>query len=114
MVLKDQKNKKAHDESSQVACEAAGAIRTVASLTRERDCCNIYSTSLEGPLRNSNRTAIGTTLLFAVSESMFFFSLALVFWYGARLVSFQEYSPFHFFVTLMVSAALNQPFLIAR
>lgn len=43
VVLKDVKNKKSHEQSAQMACEAAGAIRTVASLTREDDCCEIYS-----------------------------------------------------------------------
>jgi ATP-binding cassette subfamily B (MDR/TAP) protein 1 len=32
VVLKDKKNKEAHGKSSQMACEAASAIRTVASL----------------------------------------------------------------------------------
>ena len=36
-----------------------------------------------------------------------FFVMGLVFWYGARLVSFQEISPFHFFVTLMVRIELS-------
>ncbi|THG99670.1 hypothetical protein EW026_g2717 [Hermanssonia centrifuga] len=101
VVLKDQKNKKAHDQSAQLACEAAGAIRTVASLHREEDCCIAYSNSLEGPLRNSNKTALWSTLLFALSQSMVFYVIALVFWYGSRLVASQEVTPFHFFVTLM-------------
>ena len=105
--MKDQKNKKSHDASAQVACEAAGAIRTVASLTREGDCCDIYSKSLEAPLRQSNRTAFWSNGLFAISQSMVFFVMGLVFWYGARLVSFQEISPFHFFVTLMVRIELS-------
>ena len=63
---KDQKNKQAHGESAQLACEAAGAIRTVASLTRERDCLALYSQSLEKPLKTSNRAAIWDNMLFAV------------------------------------------------
>lgn len=102
VVLKDQKNKKAHEESAQLACEAAGSIRTVASLTREDECLRVYSKSLEGPLLESSRTAIWSNLLFAVSQSMAFFVIALVFWYGARLVSFREISTFRFFVGLMV------------
>jgi ATP-binding cassette, subfamily B (MDR/TAP), member 1 len=34
---------------------------------------------------------------------MSFYVIALIFWYGARLVSFGEVSTFHFFVALMVS-----------
>ncbi|KAF8645234.1 hypothetical protein AX16_008061 [Volvariella volvacea WC 439] len=101
VVLKDQANKKAHEESAQVACEAAGAIRTVASLTREEDCLRIYSESLEEPLRKSNRSAIWSNALFAFSQALVFFVIALVFWYGASLVSRLEFSTFDFFVGLM-------------
>ncbi|KAI0789769.1 P-loop containing nucleoside triphosphate hydrolase protein [Abortiporus biennis] len=100
VVLKDQQNKRAHEQSAQLACEAAASIRTVASLTREQDCCDQYSQSLEEPLRNSNRTAIWSNGLFALSQSMAFYIIALVFWYGSRLVSTQELSTFHFFIAL--------------
>lgn len=100
VVLKDQKNKKAHEQSAQLACEAAGSIRTVASLTREDDCLRLYSESLEEPLRNSNRTALWSNLLYALTQCMAFFVISLVFWYGSRLVSTQEYGTFQFFVAL--------------
>jgi ATP-binding cassette, subfamily B (MDR/TAP), member 1 len=103
VVLKDQANKKAHEESAQLACEAAGAIRTVASLTRENDCCDLYGKSLEEPLQKSNRSAIWSNLLYSLSQSMMFFVISLIFWYGSRLVSFRQYSTFQFFIGLMVS-----------
>jgi hypothetical protein len=102
-VLKDQANKKAHEDSAQLACEAAAAIRTVASLTREDDCCNLYSKSLDEPLKKSNKTALGSNLLYAFSQATAFFVIALVFWYGSRLVSSLEISTFRFFCALMVS-----------
>ena len=102
VVLKDQVNKKAHAESARLACEAAGSIRTVASLTREADCLALYSQSLEKPLTRSNRTALWANLLFAFSQSLVFGVIALVFWYGAVLVSRLEASTFDFFVALMV------------
>ncbi|KDQ25589.1 hypothetical protein PLEOSDRAFT_1097506 [Pleurotus ostreatus PC15] len=101
VVLKDQQNKLAHESSAQLACEAAGSIRTVASLTREDQCIEQYSLSLEEPLRRSNKTALWSNGLYALSQSMVFFVIALVFWYGSRLVSSQEYSTFQFFVCLM-------------
>ncbi|KAJ4482117.1 P-loop containing nucleoside triphosphate hydrolase protein [Lentinula aciculospora] len=103
VVLKDQANKKEHASSAQLACEAAASIRTVAALTRENDCCDLYSKSLEEPLRKSNQTAIFSNGLYALSQSMVFFVIALVFWYGARLVSQLEFSTFEFFVGLMCS-----------
>ncbi|KAF5382598.1 hypothetical protein D9615_002908 [Tricholomella constricta] len=101
VVLKDQANKKAHEGSAQLACEAASSIRTVAALTREDDCCDLYSNSLEEPLRKSNKSAIWSNLLYSLSQSMVFFVIALVFWYGSILVSQQEYNTFQFFVGLM-------------
>jgi ATP-binding cassette subfamily B (MDR/TAP) protein 1 len=103
VVLKDQRNKKAHEESAQLACEAAGSIRTVASLTREDDCLELYSQSLAKPLRESNRTALWSNLLFALSQSFAFFVIALTFWYGSRLVSYREFTSKQFFTGLMVS-----------
>jgi len=108
VVLKDQVNKKLHEESAQVACEAAGAIRTVASLVREDDCCAIYSKSLEGPLKTSNRTAFWSTGLFALTQSLAFWVIALVFWYGSRLVASNEYNTMQFFTVLMVWLASCQ------
>ncbi|CCM03554.1 uncharacterized protein FIBRA_05690 [Fibroporia radiculosa] len=101
VVLKDQQNKRAHEHSAQLACEAAGAIRTVASLTREEDCLRLYSESLEQPLQNSNKKAVYTNAIYALSQAMSFFVIALVFWYGSRLVSTQEFTTFQFFVGLM-------------
>ncbi|KAH6917878.1 multidrug resistance protein 1 [Coprinopsis sp. MPI-PUGE-AT-0042] len=101
VVLKDQANKKAHEESAQLACEAAGSIRTVASLTREEDCLRIYSQSLEVPLKKSNKTAVWSNALFAFSQSLVFFVIALVFWYGAQLVSKFQATTFQFFIGLM-------------
>jgi ATP-binding cassette subfamily B (MDR/TAP) protein 1 len=51
VVLKDRKMKKIHEASAHLASEAAGSVRTVASLTREDDVDRIYSAALEGPLR---------------------------------------------------------------
>ena len=100
LVLKDDETKAAHEQSAQLACEAAGAIRTVASLTREQDCLRIYSESLDGPRKRSYRVSFFSNLLFAGSQSMTFFVIALVFWYGADQVSRQEFSTTAFFVCL--------------
>ncbi|KAF8149154.1 P-loop containing nucleoside triphosphate hydrolase protein [Crassisporium funariophilum] len=101
VVLKDQANKKAHEDSAQLACEAAGSIRTVAALTREDDCLVLYSQSLEEPLRQSNKTALWSNMLYAFAQSLVFFVIALIFWFGATLVSRFEATTFQFFVGLM-------------
>jgi len=112
-VLKDQANKKAHEESAQMACEAAGSIRTVAALTREDECVRLYSESLQEPLRKSNRTALWSNMLFAISQALVFFVIALVFWYGAQLVSKLEATTFEFFIALMVSPTMPSFFLLS-
>jgi len=105
-VLKDQSNKKEHASSAQLACEAAGAIRTVASLGREEDCCRQYAESLEVPLRRSKRSGVLSNFIYALSQSMGFFVISLVFWYGSLLVSRLELKMFNFFVSLMVSESI--------
>lgn len=108
--MKDQGNKKAHEASAQVACEAAAAIRTVAALTREDDCCALYSESLEEPLRKSNRSAIWSNLLYSFTQGLSFLVISLVFWYGSVLVSRLEFGTFQFFVGLMVSCCFHVGF----
>ena len=102
IVLKDQSNKKAHEESAQLTCEAAASIRTVASLMREDDCLEIYSKSLQGPLRRSNRMAIWSNALFGISQAFSFIIISLVLWYGSILVSNLEFNTKQFFTGLMV------------
>ncbi|KAF9230206.1 P-loop containing nucleoside triphosphate hydrolase protein [Melanogaster broomeanus] len=101
VVLKDQQNKSAHESSAQLACEAVASIRTVASLTREEDCLNRYRTSLEEPLRISNKTTWWSNMLYAMSQAVPFYVIALVFWYGSTLVASFEITVTAFFVALM-------------
>ncbi|KAG2129495.1 P-loop containing nucleoside triphosphate hydrolase protein [Suillus clintonianus] len=101
VVMKDQHNKAAHESSAQLACEAASAIRTVASLTREEDCLQLYSSSLEEPLRRSNRTGLWSAMFFALSQAISFFVISLIFWYGSILVSELQISVTNFFIALM-------------
>ncbi|KIY50745.1 P-loop containing nucleoside triphosphate hydrolase protein [Fistulina hepatica ATCC 64428] len=101
VVLKDKYNRLAHESSAQIACESAGAIRTVASLTREKQCLQAYRESLEHPLRQSNRTAVWSNMFYAFAQSVTFLINALIFWYGAKLVSESKTSITGFFTCLM-------------
>jgi hypothetical protein len=62
----------AHESSAHIACETTGAIRTVASLTRENDCLRLYSRSLEASLQRAKRSALWSSMLFAASQATTF------------------------------------------
>jgi ATP-binding cassette, subfamily B (MDR/TAP), member 1 len=100
VVPKDRANKAAHEESAHIACEAAGAIRTVASLTLEEECVRLYSDSLKAPLRRASITNLWSTGLYSFSQGLSFCVIGLVFWYGSRLVSTFVYNTKNFFVSL--------------
>ena len=70
----------AYEKSAQIACEAVGAMRTVASLTREEQVLRDYQNALAGPLKDSYRNAFLNTILYAISQAMTFFVIALLFW----------------------------------
>lgn len=100
VVLKDQKNKKTYSKTAHMASEAAGAIRTVASLTREEDCCREYHDALEGPTRYSIKSALSANLLYAVSQALSFWVIALVFYVGSRWLASGRYTTQQFFTVL--------------
>ncbi|WWD20569.1 hypothetical protein CI109_105045 [Kwoniella shandongensis] len=80
---KDQKMKKLHAASANLASEAAGAVKTVASLTREDDVDRIYSEALRAPMKVNFRTSIKSQCLYAASQGATFCIIALVFYIGA-------------------------------
>jgi hypothetical protein len=67
-----------HAASAQIACEVVGAIKTVASLTREQAFYREYSDSLELPLQRSNRSSLRTSALFGLVQSFLYLTAALV------------------------------------
>lgn len=92
------RSKTAYEGSASYACEATSAIRTVASLTREADVWSVYHDQLETQARSSLISVIKSSLLYAASQALVFFCVALGFWYGGTLLGHHEYDMFHFFV----------------
>jgi ATP-binding cassette subfamily B (MDR/TAP) protein 1 len=90
--------KKAYEGSASYACEATSAIRTVASLTREDDVLASYRAQLQRQARASLISVVKSSLLYAASQGVSFFCMALGFWYGGTLLGHHEYSLFQFFV----------------
>ncbi len=100
VVLKDESNKKAHAASAHLASEAAGAVRTVASLTMEKDCCDVHSRALEAPFRRSIRAAVRNNLLYALSQALSFPVIALVFYVGSRWIASGRIQVANYFTVL--------------
>ncbi|CAG7920112.1 unnamed protein product [Penicillium olsonii] len=92
------RSKAAYEGSASYACEATSAIRTVASLTRENDVWSIYHGQLEVQGRSSLISVVKSSLLYAASQALVFFCVALGFWYGGTLLGHHEYDIFRFFV----------------
>ncbi|KAI9924401.1 hypothetical protein ASPWEDRAFT_34891 [Aspergillus wentii DTO 134E9] len=93
-----QRSKAAYEGSASYACEATSAIRTVASLTREGDVWSVYHDQLTAQGRVSLISVSKSSLLYAASQALIFFCVALGFWYGGTLLGHHEYSVFRFFV----------------
>jgi ATP-binding cassette subfamily B (MDR/TAP) protein 1 len=93
-----QRSKSAYEGSASYACEATSAIRTVASLTREQDVWGVYHDQLQNQGRKSLISVLKSSLLYASSQALVFFCVALGFWYGGTLLGRHEYSIFRFFV----------------
>ncbi|ESQ39344.1 hypothetical protein EUTSA_v10001285mg [Eutrema salsugineum] len=78
--------KKMYGEASQVANDAVGSIRTVASFCAEDKVMNMYTKKCEGPLKTGIRQGIVSGIGFGFSFFVLFASYATSFYVGARLV----------------------------
>ncbi|KAK9321030.1 P-loop containing nucleoside triphosphate hydrolase protein [Lipomyces orientalis] len=93
--------KKSHGKSAAQACEAAAAIRTVVSLTREDDVWNAYHEALEAQIKISRPATNKSAILYGLSQGIGFFIMALSFWWGSRFLRSGEYSTTQFFITFV-------------
>ena len=91
-------NQKHYQKSAGYACEHTNAIRTVASLTTEREIYTEYKRQVRGQLGVSLKSNLKNSSLYAASQSGMFLAFALGFWYGGKLLARQEYTLFQFFL----------------
>ncbi|KAL2535199.1 ABC transporter B family member 4 [Forsythia ovata] len=75
-----------YEEASQVANDAVGSIRTVASFCAEEKVMNMYKNKCEGPMRNGIRQGLISGIGFGLSFSLLYLVYATSFYAGARLV----------------------------
>ena len=75
-----------YEEASQVANDAVGSIRTVASFCAEENVMELYKRKCEGPMKTGIRQGLISGIGFGLSFFLMFSVYATSFYAGARLV----------------------------
>ncbi|KAF8042952.1 hypothetical protein BT93_A1323 [Corymbia citriodora subsp. variegata] len=75
-----------YEEASQVASDAVGSIRTVASFCAEEKMMRLYKKKCEGPMRTGIRQGLISGTGFGISLFLLYFVYATSFYAGALLV----------------------------
>ncbi|KAF9592904.1 hypothetical protein IFM89_018620 [Coptis chinensis] len=75
-----------YEEASQVANDAVGSIRTVASFCAEEKVMQLYKKKCEGPMKTGIRQGLISGIGFGISFFLLFNVYATSFYAGARLV----------------------------
>ncbi|XP_057415709.1 ABC transporter B family member 11-like [Lotus japonicus] len=78
--------KKLYEDASQVANDAVGSIRTVASFCAEEKVMKLYQERCEGPIKTGIRRGIISGISFGLSFLVLYAVYACSFYAGARLV----------------------------
>ncbi|KAL6695716.1 P-loop containing nucleoside triphosphate hydrolase protein [Trichoderma pleuroticola] len=94
-------------ESVGFASEAIQAIRTVSALNTEPLVEKKFGTLLDEYSLNAWQYAVRSMTWFALSDSIDLLCMALAFWYGGRLLSFQEYTTTQFFIVSDISQGIS-------
>ncbi|KAJ4788550.1 ABC transporter B family member 11 [Rhynchospora pubera] len=75
-----------YEEASQIANDAVSGIRTVASFCMEQKVIETYNKKCDEPMKQGIRTGLVGGLGYGLSFLLFYFSYALCFYAGAKLV----------------------------
>ncbi|XP_050374961.1 ABC transporter B family member 11-like [Argentina anserina] len=78
--------KKVYEDASQIASDAVGSIRTIASFCAEEKMVELYKKRCEGPIKTGIQLGLVTGIGFGVSLFLQFSSFALIFYAGGLLV----------------------------
>lgn len=79
-----------YEEASQVANDAVGSIRTVASFSAEDKVMSLYNEKCSVPLKGGIRQGIISGLGLGIANFLLFSVYAVSFWVGARMVEHGE------------------------
>ncbi|EAQ88656.1 hypothetical protein CHGG_05275 [Chaetomium globosum CBS 148.51] len=97
----DHDSSKRSSVSASVASEAITAIRTVSSLAIEDRVLARYTAELDRAVADTVKPLTRVMICFALTQAIEYWFMALGFWYGCRLVAFNETSMYNFFVAFM-------------
>ncbi|CAD0018293.1 unnamed protein product [Aureobasidium pullulans] len=100
-VRLEEKTERLFSDSAATASEAVSAIRTVASLALEQHIIDQYQAQLRNITKRSSKMILTANMFFAVAQAIEFAAMALALWYGARLMSYGEYSTTQFFTVFI-------------
>lgn len=75
-----------YEKASEVANDAVGNIRTVASFCAEEKVMEMYKNRCEGPMRSGIKQGLISGIGFGLSVSVLYLFYATSFYAGARLV----------------------------
>ncbi|VUC31530.1 unnamed protein product [Clonostachys rosea] len=97
----DRETSKLLSSSASIASEAITSIRTVSSLAIETSILSRYTDELDSASAGSKRPVFTMMICFAFTQSIEYWFMALGFWYGCRLLSYDEISMYAFFVAFL-------------
>lgn len=98
LIHLEERSKSVYESSGSYACESVGAVRTVASLTREEGVVEVYRDQIDTQVRGSKLAFFRSSLLMGLSEGLVTLIMGLGFWYGATLMTNGEIDGTSFFV----------------
>ena len=75
-----------YEEASQVANDAVGSIRTVASFSAEDKVMGLYNDKFSTPLKSGIRQGIISGIGLGIGNFLLFSVYAIIFWVGSRMV----------------------------
>ncbi|XP_026435584.1 ABC transporter B family member 11-like isoform X2 [Papaver somniferum] len=106
-----------HEEASQIANDAVGSIRTVASFCAEEKLMKLYEEKCDGPRKIGIRQGLISGIGFGLSFFLFFCLNATSFYAGGRLVQdgkteFQEVFRVFFALTMMAMGVSQSSSLV--
>lgn len=100
LALGETRQRSAYNDAASIAAEACRAIRTVASLGRERGVYQTYEAAVRKPYDHGIRFTLIANTLLALSFSITYFVYALAYWWGAKQVRNGKYDQLQFFIVL--------------